>query len=400
MKSEGIVFVPTIGFRPSGTRTLRERAETTKAGTRLVVQAAAAAPEGTEIRVEWERTGDPVTCRPDSRLLAPSRAPAHAPLDESVTATLVTASGRLEAITIAQRGYHMSHDAIGAIHEITFPPLPEDAGGAELRVSEGADEWRVPFTLERRGVVATPLTVEVEHGGIVVRATALVRRSDEVIVGLEVEAALQIRNVGAPLPTALAFISLREEDVRARRQEFRRVFSGPARPITLAFDRSDPVDEVGRLFSLDPPQQAAAGQPFVSRFSVVFEAPNGDAKVATLRVPFVDLNDFEHSVTADLRDTPLDLALGPHRFRVVSAEPHGADERRVQVEVTPSAASPRFLHPARMRTTPSDSFSWAGPPQDGAPVWMTTRVDDPPIVTFHGVVLRVEGPWRLELSLS
>jgi len=36
--------------------------------------------------------------------------------------------------------------------------------------------------------------------------------------------------------------------------------------------------------------------------------------------------------------------------------------------------------------------------RDAPAFWMTTRVDDPPIVTFQGVVLRVEGPWRLELA--
>jgi len=391
-----LVFVPTIGFRPSSTRTLRERAETTEGGTRLIVLAVAAAPDTTEIRVEWERTGDPVTCPPDSWIFAPSRAP----LAGSVTAALVTGTGRLEAITITQRGYHASHDTIGASHAITFPPLPEDAAGAELRVSEGADEWRVPFTLERARVVATPLAVEVEHQGIVVRATAMVRWADEVVVELEVEAAQQIRQVGAPLPTPLVFFRHRPEDVRSRREELRRVLSGRARPIMLAFDRSDPVEEVGRLFSLDPRQQAAAGQPFVSRFSVVFEAPNGGAKVASMHVPFVDLNDFEHSVTADLRDAPLDLVLGPHRFRVVTAEAHGTDERRVQLDIAPSAGSPRFLHPARMQTTPSDTFMWSGARERGEAFWMTTRVDDPPIVTFHGVVLRMEGPWQLEVPLT
>lgn len=390
-----LVFVPTIGFWPSGTRTLRERAETMEDDTRLTVLAAAAAPDRTEVRVEWDRTGDPVTCPPGSQILAPS----DAPLDSSVTATLVIGTSRLDAITIARGGYHASKEAIGAIQAITFPPLPDDAGGAELRVSEGAHEWRVPFTLELGGVVATPLAAEVERGGIVVRATALARRGDEVIVGLEVEGAQQIRQVGAPLPTPPVFSRYREEDVRARRQELRRVLSGRARPMTLEFDRGAPVEEVGRLFSHDP-QQPTAGRPFISRFSVVFEAPIADAKVATLLVPFVDLNDFEHSVTADLRDAPLDLALGQHRFRMVKAEPYGTDERRVELEATPSAALPRFLHPARMQRTPSDRFSWGGAPERGEAVWMATRVGDPPIVTFHGAVLRVDGPWRLELPLA
>jgi hypothetical protein len=52
-----LVFVPTTGFRPEGTRTLREPAETTADGTRLIVLAAAAAPDRTDLVIEWERTG-------------------------------------------------------------------------------------------------------------------------------------------------------------------------------------------------------------------------------------------------------------------------------------------------------------------------------------------------------
>jgi len=44
-----LVFVPTIGFRPAGTRVLRERTETAADGTRLMVLAAAAAPDRTDL---------------------------------------------------------------------------------------------------------------------------------------------------------------------------------------------------------------------------------------------------------------------------------------------------------------------------------------------------------------
>jgi len=81
-----LVFVPLIGFRPSGTRVLRERAETTANGTRLIVLATAAAPDRTDLVIEWERTGDPATCPPDSTLLTHSN---MAPLENGLTAALV-----------------------------------------------------------------------------------------------------------------------------------------------------------------------------------------------------------------------------------------------------------------------------------------------------------------------
>lgn len=390
-----LVFVPTIGFRASGTRTLGRRAETIEEGTRLAVLAAAAATDRTEVRVEWERTGDPVSCPPDSQIFALR----DVPWDGRVAASLVIGNSQLDAKAIVRRGYHASRETIGALHTITFPPLPADAEDVELRVSDVGHEWRVPFALEPGRILAAPLAAEVERDGIVVRATALTRLGDELIVGLEVEGKQQIRQVGAPLHTPLVFSRDSEEDVRGRTQAARRLLSERARPITLEVEHRAASEEIGRLFSNDP-QQSTAGQPFVNRFSAVFDAPSADAKVATLLVPFIDLNDFEHSVTADLRDAPLDLALGQHRFRVVNAEPYGTDERKVELEVTPSATSPRFLIPARMQSTPSDSFSWGGAPERGEALWMATRVGDPPIVTFHGVVLRVDGPWCLELPLT
>src|SRR5204863_130340 len=79
-----------------------------------------------------------------------------------------------------------------------------------------------------------------------------------------------------------------EEDQRSRRAEMHRVFGERSRPIMLEDDRGKRAEEVGRLVSQEP-QQAAPGQSFSSRFLVMFDAPSGDAKSATLVVPFVEL---------------------------------------------------------------------------------------------------------------
>src|SRR5712692_10779075 len=67
-----LVFVPPIGFRPADTRTLRERVATTVDATELSVVALAAAPSRTDVIVEWNRTGNPAVCPPQSRILAHS----------------------------------------------------------------------------------------------------------------------------------------------------------------------------------------------------------------------------------------------------------------------------------------------------------------------------------------
>jgi hypothetical protein len=194
------------------------------------------------------------------------------------------------------------------------------------------------------------------------------------------------------------FASYQQADVRARKKELRRLFSASVRPITLETNDGAVLEELERLHTSEP--QHGAGKPFVRRFSVAFDLPSADATAATILVPFVDLNDFDDSATVNLRGVPMEFALGPHRFRITKVEHFGSDEVRVSLEPATSSAEPRVLHPARMQSAQSDEFSWGGSPEAGGSFWLATRVGDPPIVTFRGVVLRVAGPWNLAFPLQ
>jgi hypothetical protein len=270
-----LVFVPTIGFRPEGTRVLRERAETTADGTRLMVLAAAAAPDRTDLVIEWERTGNPATCRPDSQLLVHSN---MAPLENGLTAALVVGANRLPAITMRRRAMQVSSPSISVVHVLTFGEMPR-AGGVELNISEGGSEWRVPLDLINGQASATPLAVEVARDGIVMRATAVGRSADQLVVELEVAAPTQIRQVAAPIPSPFRFSSTSDDDyaerIRGHRRFFGDFFGERIRPITLEVDDGARLEENGRLFSLEP-QQPAPGQAFVNRFVVAFDAPDTD----------------------------------------------------------------------------------------------------------------------------
>ena len=398
-----LVFVPTIGFRPEGTRVLRERAETTADGTRLMVLAAAAAQDRTDLVIEWQRTGNPATCPPDSQLLVHSN---MAPLENGLTAALVVGANRLPAITMRRRAMQVSSPSISVVHVLTFGEMPRGDRGVELNISEGGSEWRVPLDLINGQASATPLAVEVARDGIVVRATAVGRSADQLVVELEVAAPTQIRQVAAPIPAPFRFSSTSDDDHVERRREHRRFFGEflgeRIRPITLEVDDGARLEENGRLFSLEP-QQPAPGQAFVNRFVVAFDAPDTDVKRATLVIPFVELNDVEASATADLRTLPLDVALAEHRFRIVAVEPHG-DQRKITIELPSSTAAPRFVQPARLHGS-DPQFGWERHAVDaklpgGDAIWMATKVGDPPIVTFKGAVMRVDGPLRLELPLG
>lgn len=397
VEARKLVFIPSIGFRPTGTRTLREPAQTTQDGTRLIVLAVAAAPERTDVIVEWERIGDPATCPPGSNILVHSN---MAPLERGLVAKFAIGTTVLSASTMARRSFHFGR-SIGAIDAIRFPAFPAAADAAELRLTEGLITWRVPLSLVAGGTLATPLAVETTESGVTVKATALARHEDELIVEVEIEAGRQIRQVGAPMPVVHGSRDLTEEDLRARRAELYRHFGDRARPITLDDDRGASREEQRRLFTQEP-QQDSPGGAFTSRFTLMFPAPDKDATRATLVIPFIELVDFGPSARADLRSLPLDVDLAEHRFRVVAVEPHGADQQKVVLELPPSAAGPSFAQPARLHGS-DDDFGWqrqdAHLPGHNA-IWMATKIGDPPIVTFTGVVLRVDGPLRLELPLA
>ena len=390
-----LVFVPLIGFRPVGTRVLRERVETTADGTRLMVLAAAAAPDRTDVVIEWERSGDPATCPPDSKVLTHTNSQ---PLEHGLTVDVLVGASRVSAILMARRAFHASSPSIGAIDAVSFGPLPAGTGAAELLVTEGEREWRARLPLVSPDANATALTGEVMRDGVAVRATAVAKDRDEVVVELEVIAPSQIRTVGAPVTAPVRFASTSEEDQRARKAEVRRVLGEHSLPITLEDGQGGRIEEGRRLFSQEP-QQAAPGRPYVSKFVVAFDTPGTTVGSATIVVPFIDLNDREPSARVDLRDVPVDVKLGEHQLRVISAEPIGTDQRTVVVKVAPSMSGPRFTQPARMYGTNDKTFAWNPYPMPGDTVSLTTAVGDPPIVTFTGAVLRVDGPLRLEIPL-
>jgi hypothetical protein len=218
--------------------------------------------------------------------------------------------------------------------------------------------------------------------------------ADELLVELEVRSPLPLRNVAAAVPSPPTFAADDAETRRARRAEMRRVLGDRSRPIVLEDERGARSEEISRVTPPDRPS-ATAQPPHIYSFAVAFDRPGTLTRVVTLIIPFIDVSDFGPTVTVDLREIPVDVELGGQAFRVVSAEAHG-DERQIMLEIPPSEAQPRFLHPARVRGT-AETFSWGDVPGRGFS--MSTRVGDPPIVTFQGVALRVEEPWRLDLPV-
>ena len=381
-----LVFVPAIGFRPRSTRTLLERAETSRDDTHLVILAVAASTEKTEVLVEWERTMDAATCLPTQPTI-------EAPPDLTLTAALLADHHALEATTMIRKAY----TTLGwAIREMTFPALPPDARDVQLRVTDGVRTWLIPFAVVPGRTQAMPLSVVSERDGVTARVTAVAWQGAEPVVGLEIQAAHPIGRVANPVnPPPLV--------PGGRKFKMAPGFSVGAEPIVLIDDTGHRVEECRRLMPTQQPHsEAFDGQTYTERFAIVFDAPSPDARSAELVVPFVEITThMDRSAGVDLRELPVDLEIGGHQFRAIRSEDSmfGTGRRRILLEV-PEAASPRrFIHPAWVSGAAAGNYSWGGAPERGEPMWMDCAVADPPLVTFHGAVVRIDGPWRLRIPL-
>lgn len=395
--ADALVYVPAIGFRPGGTLTLHAPAEKTRGDTRIRVVAAAAAPGRVDVLIEWRTNYDrDADCPPLAAALMSQSAP-----DRTFTARIVVDATILPATRIERRACSFGsapapppRHMVQATQALTFPALPQTDRPVELRIGTGAEEWPVPLDLGAHEITAIPLAAESRRGDVIVGLSAVALRDREVVVEMLVTSPRRIRAIGAPLPEPALFIRDSEQTRQERRSEIRRVLGGAAAPIILETDSGETFEEIGRTVTPGW-YETATREPAAYRCAVVFERPEA-FKRGTLVVPYVDLMDLEPAVDVDLRAAPVDLAIGEHRFRLISAEPYG-DERRLALEIPPSTASPRFIEPARVGAAGSSEFSFGGSARDGTR-WMAVKVADPPVVTFRGVVLRVEGPWRLDFQ--
>jgi hypothetical protein len=284
-----------------------------------------------------------------------------------------------------------------AIREMGFPALPPRARDVELRVSDGQHVWRVPFAVVPGRMQATALTAVAEHDGITARATALAWQGAEPVIALEIQAAHPIGRVANPVnPPPIV--------PGGRKFKMPPGFTLGAEPIALIDDQGHRAEECRRLMPMQQPHsEVFDGKTYSQRTAVVFAAPSPDARTAELVVPFVEITThMDQSASADLRSLPLDLEIGGHQFRAIRTEDSmfGPGRRRILLEVPEAASTQNFVHPAWVRRDPPGSYSFGGAPERGEPVWMDCAVADPPIVTFHGAVIRIDGPWRLPIPLA
>jgi hypothetical protein len=264
-----------------------------------------------------------------------------------------------------------------------------------LVVRDNDRVWRVPLQLEDGVANGYSAPMVSERDGVSVGVTGVATIGDELAVELEVRSAYEIRQVAAPLPTPVTYSRDDPRDFVARLAEFRRVFGDRADQLVLESD-GQRVDEMRRVFLPDYQQFMSDGV-FISKFTAIF--PRTPLEHATLRVPFVALNDREPQTVVDLSDLPQDVELGVHGFRVVRIEPVG-NAHRIVLQLLNQERGLRFVQPMRVYADDETEFGWQAEALAGDVdlIAMTTRLGAPPMVRFQGAVMRVDGPWLFALA--
>jgi hypothetical protein len=272
--------------------------------------------------------------------------------------------------------------------------LEPDVRSVELSFGGPAGEWTVSVpvaAVKPAGIPATPISVSDEHHGIVVIATAVARSRD--VTAIEIEADIvdepgvernsrvrYLQGIGANHQRGLANELLMLRDNQGHHHLERPAMSPPA-----------------------PRQRQVAGFPGLP----------DDVSSGTIEIPFVVLQQrTEEKPTVPVPgDTELRF-LGCE-FTVSTSRTSGADGPPTH-EGMPDYRGPRVRVEIRPKDAeaPKQLLYFSLPQVDGAPdvgMWMRQEAGKAPVaeapdpsgtataITLRGPVLKLLGPWRLEI---
>jgi hypothetical protein len=273
--------------------------------------------------------------------------------------------------------------------------LASDVRSVELSFGGPAGEWTVAIPIaivEPAGIPATPISVSDEHHGVAVTATAVARSPE--VTAIEIEADIvdepgiettsrvrYLQGIGANHHRGLANELLMLRDDQGHHHLERRVMSPPA-----------------------PRQRQVASFPGL---------PDG-VRSGTIEIPFV-------VVQQRTEETPTVPVPGETELQflgceaTVSTSRTSGDEKPIR-DCPPDYRGPRVRVEIRPKDAdaPKQLLYFSMPAVDGAPdlgMWMSqmagkapvAEAPDPsgaaPTITLRGPVLKLLGPWRLEVPL-
>jgi hypothetical protein len=390
LASTEVVFVPEIGFRPAGTRVLRAPAETRAHDTSVTIVAAAAAPEQTDVLVEWD---PPETTGEDAKwVIKVDRWGVYERPALELTTTLIAGGARHAPLRTEQRfrsarGYDL--------RELVFPSIDPEAVDVQLEIVHAEQVWSVPFDLVPSDFTGEARRTAVEHEGITITVTAAARHNGRVVLSLVAASAqrgVRVSTIGTGGGPGKFPAKLRMPSARSTR----------AHSIVLHDAEGGRHEEVDRIRPRPRAQEADALGSWPLHITSIFDVAS-EAKSFVLPVPCVVIAEPAPPVVVDLRSLPREFELGSHRLRALGmgVSPEHPPCTRITFQLLDPTGPRQLLGPGRllaqgMRT----DMGFRGTPDEHQQLCMDTDVPDAPIVTLEGALVRIDGPWTLPIPFD
>jgi hypothetical protein len=375
-----LVFVPGTGFRPATSAMLATPVSAERGEWSVTIERLMAGPSKTELVFSLTGPGGP----PLDRMVFEAPKP---PEWMTLPVSLRHAGGVVELGPEGRMGPSGFSTGAGThlrtIHPtLRFPPLPEGTVKLEVVFDGAPGNWSVPVVLTpstKYGLPARPLDVADEHHGVTLTARAIAR--SDTTTAIDIYASLD--------PT--------EHPRFMRSLGLKRHMRGDAPQFTLTDDMGNELREFA-VFD----DEVAVGRELHQ--ILVFPALYPDASRCLLTIADVVLAENLGGYTK--LPVPSDTHLRFGTFDVHAVISRASTRRGPGVSVFLDDGGwhddRRLLYPETIRVNGRyGGFGWDGMPPPGEPraVNAPDPEDDATEVELENPVVRLRGPWLLEIAL-
>ena len=374
-----LIFVPAIGFRPSASATLPTPVSAERGEWSVTIERFLRSSEKTELVFSLTGPGGP----PISRT---SFAPPEPPLWMNLPISLRHAGGTIELTNEGRQGPSGMSTAPGThlrtIHPtVRFPPLPAGTIEVEIIFGGAPGHWSVPITLTsstQYGLPAKALEVSDSHHGVTLTARGVAR--SDTTTAVDIYASLE------PTPEPRFMRSLGIHRYRRGEPQF-----------TLTDDSGGELREFA-VFD----DEVASGRELHQ--VLVFPALDASATRCVLTIPDVVLAEHNGAWTTVAVPSESSVHFGTFDVLVNVTKVHSRRGPAVRVFLDDGGwrDDRRLLYPETVWVNGRHGgIGWDGSSPAGEPSGVNAEnpEDDAHEVMIESPVVRLRGPWRLELDL-
>ena len=376
LATSDLVFVPGVGFRPSGGAKLVIPVTAERDEWSVTIDRFVAGPEKSELLYALTGPGPDLT-----GFTPPLRAPwmsdpvfLRMPDGAVIRSTPEGDQGGGHTHTVSR----FRQQTIRRI--VTFGPIPPGTLRVEVVIGGAPGEWPIALELtpiEDNGLLARRLDSSDAHHGVTISARAIA--VGESMTAIDVHTALD----PTPQPRFMRSLGPRE----------RRPGDDPL--FLLSDDAGDEVGEFALFWD-----SVTSGRELHQ--VLVFPALSSDAKHAVLTIPDIRLAEVTGAPVTLSVPSESDIELGPDRLhaRVTRATGFRGPAVRVELDDGGGRDGRRVVYAESVRVDGAlAGVGWRRHPEPGDPVDSEDPSGAAREVTLECPVVQLHGPWRLELPL-